>query len=239
MTQLSRRETMFAAIAGAGSVAIASGTAAQTARRPARPAGSKPKKIGIVLFSEFETLDVFGPVQMWGRLPDYEVVMIAQDGGAVMSSQGVATMTSLSFETSPQLEILMIPGGVGTRSEVSNAAMLNFLRKQDRATEWTTSVCTGAALLAKAGILDGRKATTNKSAYRWATGQSKAVQWQARARWVIDGKYITSSGVSAGTDMALGLVEKLYDRARAEQIALGAEYVWNSDPHADPFALDG
>lgn len=78
---------------------------------------------------------------------------------------------------------------------------------------------TGSALLARAGILDGRKATTSKRTYALATCQSQAVLWQSRVRWIVDGKYVTSSGVSAGTDMALGLVERLYGKAAAEQKA--------------------
>jgi putative intracellular protease/amidase len=206
--------------------------------RGAAPAVQKAKmRIGIVLFDRFETLDVFGPVQMWGRLPDYEVVMISEHGAPVKSAQGVSTNVSYSFATAPQMEIIMIPGGGGTRTEVNNPAMIDFLRRQDRGTRWTTSVCTGAAVLAKAGILDARRATTNKRAYKWATSQSAKVQWQVRARWVVDGKYVTSSGVSAGSDMALALVEKLYDRKTADQIAIGAEYIWNDDPQEDPFAV--
>lgn len=98
-------------------------------------------------------------------------------------------------------------------------------------------MCTGGALLARAGLLDGRKATTNKRAYDWATSQSKAVRWQSRARFVVDGKYVTSSGVSAGMDMALGLVEIIYGKPAAQRKALEAEYVWNSVPDDDPFAV--
>jgi transcriptional regulator GlxA family with amidase domain len=207
-------------------------------RQGAAPAVQRAKmRIGIVLFDRFETLDVFGPVQMWGRLPDYEVVMISEHGAPVKSSQGITINVSYSFTTAPQVEIIMIPGGGGTRTEVNNPAMIKFLRRQDRGTQWTTSVCTGAAVLAKAGILDARRATTNKRAYKWVTRQSAEVQWQGRARWVVDGKYVTSSGVSAGTDMALALVEKLYDRKTADQIAAGAEYMWNDDPQKDPFAV--
>ncbi len=238
MTKLSRRDALLAATLTAGTAALGGAAKAQHYEGMNMDQPKKPKKLGIILFNNFETLDVFGPVEMWGRLPDYEVVMVAEHGGSVKSAQGPATIATYSFETAPQLEILMIPGGGGTRTEVNNPAMLAFLRKQDRGTEFTTSVCTGAAVLAKAGILDGRKATTNKRAYKWATSQSAAVKWQGRARWVVDGKYITSSGVSAGTDMALGLVETLYGRAKAAEIAQGAEYVWNSDPHNDPFAVD-
>lgn len=230
MPSLTRRDLALAAFA---SLAAAQAGAAA----PAKPA-AKPKKIGVVLFNEFETLDVFGPVEMWGRLADHDVVMITERGDAVRSSQGILTGADYSFESAPQFQILMIPGGAGTRKEVDNPAMLAFLRKQERGTEWTTSVCTGSAVLARAGILDGRRATTNKLAFEWVTTQSAAVQWQRKARWVVDGKYITSSGVSAGTDMALALVEKLYGREHAEAVAQLTEYLWNDDPLNDPFAKE-
>lgn len=189
-----------------------------------------------MLFDQFETLDVFGPVEMWGGMPDYEMVMVSQQGGLVRSSQGIETQAAYSFETAPQFDILMVPGGMGTRSEINNPAMLAFIQKQDQGTQWTVSVCTGAALLAKAGVLKQRRATSNKLAFDFAVAQDGDVLWQKQARWVFDGKYVTSSGVSAGTDMALALVEKLYNREQAESIAHWTEYVWNSDPTIDPFA---
>jgi putative intracellular protease/amidase len=200
---------------------------------------AKPKKIGILLFPGFETLDVYGPVQMWGRLPDHDIVMISQDGRPVVSSQALTTTVNHSFETAPGFDILMVPGGMGTRTEVDNAAILDFIRLQDRTSEWTTSVCTGAALLARAGVLDGRNATSNKVAFEWVASQANAVCWQRRARWVVDGKYATASGVSAGMDMALDLVERIYGRAQADAAARLAEYRWHDDPADDPFALEG
>ncbi|VVE14336.1 dimethyladenosine transferase [Pandoraea horticolens] len=194
------------------------------------------KKIGIVLFEDFETLDVFGPVEMWGDLPDYEITMVSQHGGPVKSTQGVTTCASYSFDNAPQFDILLVPGGMGARREVSNSVLLAFLREQDERTEWTTSVCTGSALLAKAGILSGRRATSNKLAYEFAKRQDEGVLWQRSARWVIDGKYVTSSGVSAGIDMALALVEKIYNRELTETIARETEYLWNDNAFNDPFA---
>jgi len=233
---------LFLASAMSAPTSMAQTAGADTTKSPGAAAraapATKPRTIGIVLFPGFETLDVFGPVEMWGRLPDYRIVMVSQHGGPVTSAQGIDTMTTYSFETAPQFDILMIPGGAGTRTEVKNADMLAFLRKQDKGTTWTTSVCTGSAVLAKAGLLDGHKATSNKLAFAWASSQSGKVAWQGHARWVIDGKYITSSGVSAGTDMALGLVEKLYGHKVAEQTARVTEYVWNDDPAKDPFALE-
>ena len=204
---------------------------------PAPTPSANRRKLGIILFPGFETLDVFGPVQMWGRLPDHEIVTVSQSGGLIASSQGVETNATYAFAETPQLAILMIPGGMGVRTEIDNPAMIEFIARQDGATDYTASVCTGAALLAKAGLLRGRRATTNKQAWRWVTGQAPDVIWQPRARWVVDGKYVTSSGVSAGTDMALGLVELIYGRERAEGIARDAEYVWNSTSDDDPFAV--
>lgn len=211
-------------------------TAREAHRAVSHPTPAVRKTIGILLYPGFETLDVFGPVEMWGELPDYQIVMVSEQGGAVKSVQGVETNTTYSFANAPQLDILMVPGGVGARTEVNNAQLLAFLRRQDARTEWTVSVCTGSALLAKAGVLRGRSATSNKQVFEFAVAQDAGVHWQKNARWVVDGKYITSSGISAGTDMALGLVEKLYGRSMAEKIAFEAEYQWNDDPTRDPFA---
>lgn len=149
----------------------------------------------------------------------------------------VAAEPHFSFENAPNLDVLMIPGGMGARQEVNNDVLLAFLRTRSAEACWSTSVCTGSALLAKAGLLDGHRATSNKLAFDWATSQSPNVRWQRESRWVVDSPFMTSSGVSAGIDMALALVEQLYDRATAERIAKTAEYVWNDDPSSDPFAL--
>jgi len=195
------------------------------------------KLVGVVLYRGFEALDVFGPVEMWANVPDFQVVMISQDGGAVRSAQGFSTLSDYSFANAPQLDIMMVPGGIGTQSELNNGVMLDFIRKQNEKTQLTTSVCTGSALLAKAGLLSGHKATSNKAFFSLATSQDPSVDWQGKARWVEDGKFITSSGVSAGTDMALGLVAKLYGSERAGLLAHSLEYEWNSDPANDPFAI--
>ena len=99
-----------------------------------------------------------------------------------------------------------------------------------------TSVCTGSAILAKAGLLNGRQATTNKAAYEWVRTQGPDVFWQPHARWVEDGNYFTSSGVSAGIDMSLVVISRLFGEEKAEAIAVSAEYEWHRDPDWDPFA---
>lgn len=111
----------------------------------------KPKQIGIVLFNDFETLDVFGPVQIWGRLADHGLTFVSADGRPVQSSHGVRITPDHSFASAPPLDVLMVPGGAGTRRLVDDAALLAFVRRQDEGSSWTTSVCTGAAILARAG----------------------------------------------------------------------------------------
>jgi putative intracellular protease/amidase len=213
--------------------------AAQAAQQAKVPAIAPGKKVvGVVLYPGFEVLDVFGPIEMWAYVPDFQVITIAQTAGPVKSAQqGIAAVADYSFETAPKLDILMVPGGIGTQAELGNEVLLNYLREQDKTTQLTTSVCTGSALLAKAGLLKGRKATSNKNFFSLAVDQDPSVDWQGKARWVEDGKYITSSGVSAGTDMALGLIARLKGKTQAAMLARSLEYQWNDDPLNDPFAI--
>ena len=97
-------------------------------------------------------------------------------------------------------------------------------------------MCTGTALLARTGLLDGRKATTNKASFDWVKTHGPGVDWQPRARWVVDGKYWTSSGVSAGMDMALALIAHVNGAETAKRVATYAEYRWNVDPDDAPFS---
>ncbi len=211
---------------------------AGTAAPAPAPAAATPKKtVGIVLYPGFEVLDVYGPLEMFAYVPEFRIVMISENGGAVRSAQGVSTVTDFSFATAPPLDIVMVPGGVGTFTQLENPAMLNYLRAQNQRTELTTSVCTGSALLAKAGILRGHRATTNKAYFSLSVDQDPTVQWITSARWVEDGKMITSSGVSAGTDMALGLIARYHGKEHARHLAKSLEYIWHEDSTNDPFAI--
>ena len=203
----------------------------------AAPARSTRKVIGIVLYPGFEVLDVFGPMEMWANVPDFQVVLIAENAGLVRSAQGAQVSAEYSFETAPALDIVMVPGGIGTRTELLNPKFLGYLREQDKHTEITASVCTGSALLAKAGLLSGHRATSNKKFFSLATDQDAKVDWVKHARWVEDGKFITSSGVSAGTDMALALVARIHGKENARLLARTLEYQWSEDPANDPFAI--
>jgi transcriptional regulator GlxA family with amidase domain len=113
--------------------------------------------------------------------------------------------------------------------------MLSFLRDRSEKAQITSSVCSGSALLAKAGLLDGHRATSNKMFFNLAVMQSDKVEWIETARWVDDGKFVTSSGVSAGIDMALAIIARLFGNETAEAIAIGAEYTWHRKADVDPF----
>ena len=195
------------------------------------------RTIGVVLFEGFELLDVFGPLEMFGLAAEhFEIRLISQTGGMVASRQGPKSVCDDSFQSAPAIDVLLVPGGIGTRREVDNQELLDWLKERSEQAELVASVCTGSALLAKAGVLDGLHATTNKMAFGWATSQSEKVQWQKQARWVEDGKVFTSSGVSAGIDMSLAVIAKLVSQQAAEEAANFAEYSWQRDADWDPFA---
>lgn len=197
----------------------------------------KAKRIlGGVLYPGFELLDLFGPLEMFGMVGrELEIVTVAEESGAVRSAQGPRAVADYGFAECPELDLLLLPGGIGSRRELANPAMLEFLREHSARAELTLSVCTGSAILAAAGVLDGRRATSNKLFFRVAVAQSGAVEWVPEARWVEDGPFFTSSGVSAGMDMALAVVAKLWGEQRATAISIGTEYERQRDPLRDPF----
>lgn len=194
------------------------------------------RRLGAVLYNDFELLDAYGPLEMFGCLGDeVEIVVVAEEKGPVKSSGGPKTLAECGFDDAPDLDLILLPGGFGTIPELENEAMLSFLRERCPASEITMSVCSGSALLAKAGLLDGLAATSNKMFFSLASTQSDAVDWQEAARWVDAGQYVTSSGVSAGTDMALAVIARLYGASAAESVARFTEYQWHTDADDDPF----
>ncbi len=195
------------------------------------------RSIGVLLFDEFELLDVFGPLEMYGMQADaFNIWMVSEEQDVIASRQGPRSIIDHRISDGYQYDILFIPGGTGTRREVNNPALLHWINEQADYAQLVTSVCTGSALLARAGVLDGIRATTNKMAFEWVASQGEKVHWVKQARWVEDGKYITSSGVSAGIDMSLAIISKLLGQEIAEQTASSAEYEWHRDADQDPFA---
>ncbi len=196
-----------------------------------------PRTLGAVLYPQFELLDYYGPLEMFGSLgAALRIVTIAEQPGPVKSFQGPSTLAEHGFADAPRLDLVLVPGGVGTFPQLENAAMLDFLRKRASEAQVMMSVCTGSALYAKAGLLDGRRATTNKQFFDIAAQHGPRTHWVREARWVEDGPLVTSSGVSAGMDMALAVIGKLYGREAAQTIADLTEYQWHTDAASDPFA---
>jgi transcriptional regulator GlxA family with amidase domain len=184
-------------------------------------------------------LDLFGPLEAFGHLTrsgKCGIITVAQRAGAVASAQGPKGVADYDFANCPDVQMVLVPGGIGTRREVENGTLIDFLRTCSTQAELLMSVCTGAGLLARAGLLDGRRATTNKQAFDWPVSQGPRVNWIRQARWVKDGKFVTSSGISAGIDMALAVIGERYGQGTAEAIAVAMEYEWHRDADWDPFA---
>lgn len=203
-----------------------------------------PCRIGVLLYPDFELLDVFGPLEMFASLGAARVKIhtIAEQAGPVASAMagdgplGPRVLADHGFNDAPALDLLLVPGGFGTVAQLGNEALLAFLRERAKTTATIASVCTGSALLAKAGLLDGRRATSNKQFFALASSQSSKVEWVESARWVDTGAIVTSSGVSAGMDMALAVIARLFGAEAAEQVAAATEYTWHRDADVDPFA---
>ena len=174
---------------------------------------------------------------MFGTLSDrYRIATIAAAKGAVPSFQGPCTVAEHDFDDAPVCDLLLLPGGMGTVPALASEALLGYLRRASAAATVTMSVCSGSALLARAGLLDGLRATSNKQFFGLARVQSAKVEWVEAARWVDAGRFVTSSGVSAGTDMALAVIARLEGLEIAERVAEITEYQWHRDADVDPFA---
>ncbi len=191
--------------------------------------------IHCLLFDDYEALDLMGPVELLHHVPGAVLHYHSQHGGRVRSTQGFSIDTQ-ALSDLPAGSVLLLPGGMGTRQKVHDADFLHHLAAWVAQAEACLSVCTGSALLAATGCLDGRAATSNKRAFEWVKSVNPKVHWQAIARWVQDGKFYTSSGISAGMDMTLGFIAQKKGLPLAEEIAAYTEYLWQQDPGLDPFA---
>lgn len=192
--------------------------------------------INILLFDNFETLDIFGPIEILGHIKDYKINYYSENGGIIINSQ------NLKVETEPissidKSGILVIPGGMGTRLLVDDTSFLHKLKEIAEESAYCLSICTGSAVLAKCGVLKNRRATSNKQALGWVKSVDNTVNWVEKARWTVDEKYYTSSGVSAGMDMTLGFVADRFGKDKAIQISKDIEYIWNDDSSNDLFAI--
>ncbi len=192
--------------------------------------------VTVLLFEDFETLDVFGPVEIFGRLNDrYTIKFCSLNGGLVGNKHGVRIPTETIASLVASTDIFLIPGGYGTRPEVHNITLIEAIKEVCNASTYVLTVCTGTALLARTGLLNGLPATSNKKAFAWVVENGPEVLWNKSARWVLSGKYYTSSGVTAGMDMSLGFIEERHGLELATQVAKDIEYNWIRDRDNDSF----
>jgi transcriptional regulator GlxA family with amidase domain len=204
----------------------------------------EPFTIGLVLFDRAEELDWVGPFEVFtmarevaagqGRAAGIRVVLISQDGAVVQGAKGMRVEVDFSFPKTPDLDVLLIPGGIGTRDEMTNDVMLDFLRKKSAECDWVTSVCTGSGVLERAGLTRGKRITTHWayiSTLRETAGDATTVL--ERVRYVRDGNLVTAAGVSAGIDMALWLTGEIFGVAHARMTQRAMEY----DP-APPYTAE-
>ena len=195
--------------------------------------------VAALLFEDFETLDVFGPVEILGRIKDdYHVRFYSTSGELVRNHHGICIATDKLSTIPAAGYILLIPGGPGTRRVIEDQSFVDAVTRASESATYVLTVCTGSALLAKTGLLNARKATSNKKAFSWASSHGDNVIWMRKARWTVDGKFYTSSGVSAGMDMTLGFLADRHDAEFARKIAFEMEYHWQEDKDTDAFTRD-
>jgi transcriptional regulator GlxA family with amidase domain len=180
--------------------------------------------VAIPLFPRFTALDGIGPYEVLQRVPGYDITFVGHEHGPVRSDNGfLGIEVDATFEELTDPDIVVFPGGVGTRPLVHDERVLDWVRTAHRTTTYTTSVCTGSLVLAAAGLLDGLTATTHWGALEHL-GKLGAVPTDARVVEHLDRRIITAAGVSSGIDMALRLVELLVDATAAQACQLMIEY---------------
>jgi transcriptional regulator GlxA family with amidase domain len=192
------------------------------------------RTVGILIFDDVEVLDFCGPFEVLATArpdgstntdaPLFKVVTIAEENRLITCVGGLLVQPHHTIDDHPPLDILVVPGGQGTRTQRLNARLLDWISAQRQAIELTTSVCTGAFLLAERGILDGKRATTHWASVDWMRENYPGVTMLADERVVDEGSVITSAGVSAGIDMALHVVARLHGAGAAEWTARRMEY---------------
>ncbi len=196
------------------------------------------KTIAALVFQRVQTLDLFGPLELFGWLPEeFKISLVGEEAGTVTCRSGQRIAVDRTLSESCAYDLILVPGGPGTPVEKRNEAIESWLIEASENAETVMGVCTGGALLARAGLLDGRKATTNKMDFEWTLPFGPKVDWIGKARWVEDGKFFTSSGVSAGMDMCLAVIAHHLGRETALHVAKCTEYSWHEDASSDPFAV--
>lgn len=197
---------------------------------------TKKRSVAILIFDQVELLDFAGPYEVFSsarttaesREQLMTVFTVAETMGPVTCRNGLVVQPDYALDTCPPADILLVPGGYGTRTAVNRTHLINWIEQRSRETELTTSVCTGSFLLAKAGLLANKPATTHWASIQRMRDDFPGLEVKENSRWVDAGHIITSAGVSAGIDMSLHILSKLYGPEIAGATAKNIEYdYWN------------
>ena len=193
------------------------------------------KRVGILVFPDVEVLDFCGPFEVFSvtRVNEtarreepspFEVLLVAETAEPVKATGGLRVIPDVTIESCPALDVLVVPGGWGTRTEINNARLIRWIGERGKAVETLTSVCTGSMLLGQAGLLEGRHATTHWRALPWMREAFPTVTVEEKLHVVEDGHVLTSAGISAGIDMALRVVARYRGEDVARATARHMEY---------------
>ena len=193
------------------------------------------KHVAIIVFENVEVLDFCGPFEVFSTTrvneerrreepSPFNVFVVAETTSAVVASGGMKVLPDYDLDHCPHVDILVVPGGWGTRKEMSNERLLEWIADRSRRVETLTSVCTGSMLLGKAGLLDGKRATTHWRSLDWMQELFPKTTVEKRLHFVNDGALFTSAGISAGIDMSLKVVARHCGEAVAKATARHMEY---------------
>jgi transcriptional regulator GlxA family with amidase domain len=193
---------------------------------------SRRRTVAIYVFDDVEVLDFAGPFEVFsvaGRrqgLDPFDVFTVAKEAGPVTARNGLSLNPAWHFGSAPPIDLLVIPGGYGSRAAMADPDVLRWVGERGRASELLLSICTGSLILARAGLLDGLAATTHHGAIEELREAAPRTRVEIDARVVDNGHVITAAGVSSGIDMSLHVVERLLGRDAAEETARYIEYPW-------------
>jgi transcriptional regulator GlxA family with amidase domain len=201
---------------------------------------SKRRRVGIVMFDDVEVLDFAGPYEVltavrldeskrWETQSPFDVQLVAEHERPVRCYGGMKVIPDTTLQNCPPLDVLLVPGGWGTRSQTANQALVDWIRERSGKAELTASVCTGARLLATAGLLDGRRATTHWNSLSWLAQTFPEVRVERDLHVVDDGDLITSAGISAGIELSLELVKRYHGDDATRNVARYMEYRYPYD----------
>lgn len=202
-----------------------------------QPATPPHYVIGVLLYDGIDLLSLSSILTVFQSLPEhFDIQLISERAEPINSQQGIMLNATQDCYAHPSFDVFIIPEGAGIISMLDNSPFMHWLTALHQPSRYLCGLGTGAALLAKAGQLTQRRATTNKKHFHWVAALNEAVKWQPVARWVYDDHRFTASGGMAGIDMCLALLAHLINEETARKTAIQLEHLWIHDPDDDPFA---